>query len=70
MDDDSIEIDGSLIVEQIDYGTDISVLSGCSVYELIAVLCYCSLRKKGKEPIHFIALYSEFAGEFGQYFYD
>ena len=48
LDNDDIELDGALLVEQIEYGTDIQILSGCSVYELIAVLCYCSLRRKGK----------------------
>ena len=62
LDESSIELEGNLLTEQIEYGAELGVLTGCSVHELIAVLCYCSLRKKGKEPIHFIALYHEFTG--------
>lgn len=49
-----------LIHSQIQATREPNLFAGCSVFELIIMLCYCSLRKKGQNPIHFIALYQEY----------
>ena len=59
--------DGKRLLEQLEYGMDHDIYSGCSIFEMIVVLCYCSLRKKGVSPIHFIALYHEYSGKFQRF---
>jgi len=58
---DEMIFDGKRLLEQLEYGMDNDIYSGCSIFEMIVVLCYCSLRKKGVSPIHFIALYQEYS---------
>ena len=64
---DEMIFDGKRLLEQLEYGMDHDIYSGCSIFEMIVVLCYCSLRKKGVSPIHFIALYHEYSGKFQRF---
>jgi len=52
------------VLNQISAHLDNNPLSGCSVFELIILMCYASLLKKNTSDIHFVALYQEYTGNF------
>ncbi|CBY18158.1 unnamed protein product [Oikopleura dioica] len=54
------ELSAEIILSQIESRRNKDLLFGCSVFEMIILLCYASLIKKDTVKIHLIAVYQEY----------
>ena len=57
------ELSAEIILSQIESRRQKDLLFGCSVFEMIILLCYASLIKKDTADIHLIAVYQEYLGK-------